>query len=157
MGLRGAGLAAVAVAVLGIAGTACEPPPPAVTLRLHPSATYEVLTGAVGLTVDVACAKPGTVFLRFAPQGSAPMSDYASDSSWTSVSCPGTGGGTFTTNWRWGPSAPTSLMLIAEATRSTYSGSLRTPNFEVGVRDAQTVTFSRILCWFGLSKPCAPA
>ena len=153
MGLKRAGLTALAVLVLGLAGTACQPPPQELTLHLQTSGKYEFLSSELGLTVDVACTEQELVFLRFMKREAGawvPLAD-----GYVVVACPGPAGATSTSWWKWGSSAPTSLTLQVRAT--PYDAGQQNPNWQRETSDGQTVTFTPVLCWFGHSKPCAPA
>ena len=159
MGIRRLLLAPVAVAVLGLVGTACEPaPPPTPTpnptpeneiyIHLDPSGTYEVLTGVVGLKVTVQCTRPvdANVSAKFYwGWGAFTQLTNTQGKSQTTLKCPGPMGVTSTTYWRWGSEAP----------RDGTSTSVQVGTYANPPWNMQYVTFTHILCWFGFSSPCA--
>ena len=161
MGPRRALWVALAVGVLAFVGTACEPAPPPLTLDLDPSGTYEVLRHVLALEVDVSCPEPAIVYLKAGFRGDDgddhQLQPYDESSPWLSVRCPGPAGQTFTTYWEGGSTAPTSLVIDVKGTTRFSLYPIRGPRFDLGVTDAQTVTFTRVLCWFGLDAPCTPA
>src|SRR5215217_1601000 len=66
MGLKRRLLGPIAVAVLGLVSTACEPAKPQMELKLDvsPSGTLEVLTNVITLNVRVTCTRSTFVPLR---------------------------------------------------------------------------------------------
>ncbi len=159
MGLRRSASAALAVAVLALLGTACEPtgtPPVKLELDISPSGTYEILTSVIAVDVRVSCPQPVGVVLEAAfpvPYGEQSLSTSPGGHARTGVQCPGPAGGTFTTKWEWPYPAPASKVIRMYSTKSYVSGGgLATVWIRDGVADAETVTFTRILCW-----PGAPA
>ena len=154
------------VAALALLGTACEPPPKPplqLTITLDQSATYDVLTKAVALRATVTCTRPAKVYLTEADlvvPGSGPvvlttrsLDPYTSANA-APVDCPGPGGGTGTSWWHWTGEAPDTGGYTIWLSGSTFG--LLGPSYATA-QGAGTVHFSKVLCWFGLSSPCAPA
>jgi hypothetical protein len=164
MGVRRSVLAAVAVGTLGLLGTACEPtgtPQMELTMDISPSGRYEVLSKTLWVDVTVSCTRATTVHLAAStpvPFGDAPLYSYDQG---TTVACPGPGGQTFTTRWIWGASAPTSVGFKMTGKTYYYDWAYNyydtLPVDRDDAYDAESVTFTRILCWFGFSNPCGPA
>jgi hypothetical protein len=173
MGMRRLLLAPIAVAVLGLVGTACQPAKPqmVLTLEVSPSGTFEVLTNVITLNVRVKCTRPARVQLRAdfvlteTPDGAflVQLVSARTGALEQTVTCDGLAaapnGSERTTVWRVHPAQPYAQPppnpLPVTMTGKTETGVVTPPiDYDVEVV-SETVTLTRILCWWGTSG-CFP-
>jgi hypothetical protein len=163
MGLRRLLLAPVAVAVLGLVGTACQPAPTEqmeLTLDVNPSGTFNVLTNVITLTGRVTCTRQADVRLvanyPLTIDGRTRTVHLAPDGhrqGW--IGCPGPRGANWATDWQVIegnadplPKTPPNPAVITMT--GWTATSFPTPPIDYDVETVtQTVTLPRLLCWPG--------
>jgi hypothetical protein len=156
MALRRGGLAALAVGVLALLGSACTPTPQMVLgIDVDSAATYEILTKVVTITVTLSCTRPHRVGMTASVASPSsrylePVEPYRAGLPLIVVDCPGPSGKRLTTKWRWGATtAPTGAVPVTVyGATEEYPGTIPAVD-RATTSVTQAVTFAPILCWPG--------